>query len=87
MSCRPIDWEKFVNEDDSSLSVFNDPEMNNMVTEDLVAMEEYAKKAPKRRATPPWGLHIEIIWMLLSPNYRINRKLYGIGYGGSEINA
>ena len=47
--------------------------------EDMKGMRYYIRKAKKRRAVPEWALPLEIWWLCLHPDYRIDDTKLGLG--------
>ena len=46
---------------------------------DRRAIEHYLRKAPKRKAFPPWGLPAEALLCLLNPEARVDLSKAGVG--------
>lgn len=50
------------------------PQHQEQAAADLEGMIRYLKRAPKRRATPEWGLHAEVLLAIILPTWRSTRR-------------
>eukprot|EP00959_Pyramimonas_sp_CCMP1952_P146188 3060970-Pyramimonas_sp.AAC.1 len=69
MSADIIDWDNAFDDAQFLPKVPERDRAIQLAKADLEGQVRYLMKAPKRRATPPWGVYAEAMLQLLSPTY------------------